>query len=157
MPSLREVYYNVCSDILDAVVNDLVEYIKELMKEKVYEEVYDRYDPSQYERRFDDGGTSDIRNYTHTIRFYGNKAIINVYNYTKTAYGRDYVDKYIIEGDKYDWENSMIYRMQPYPRDFIGAVMNDIKNNKDVRKILESKLKIKASSYWTSGLYSYIL
>ncbi|WP_291567007.1 MULTISPECIES: hypothetical protein [unclassified Clostridium] len=145
MPSLREVYNNVYNDVLDGIVDELVKYIKELMKEKVESEVYDRYDPTgeaRYERRMENGGLSDIRNYSHTIKLDGNTATINIYNDTEIAKGEDYLDEYIIEG-KYNWRNSEIYKMQPYPRDFIGAVMNDIKNNKSVRRMLESKLKNK--------------
>ena len=140
MSNLPEVYDNIRRDIIDAFLNEFVIYVKEILRENVLDE-YDKYTPSAYPRRKDKGGMSDVGNYTHTVKLTNDGIILNIYNDTKTDNGEDYLDRYIIEGDKYTWKNSRIYDMQPFPRDFIKATIEDLQNNSNLRKILESKLR----------------
>ena len=143
MPSLEQVYKNICDDLIRILTNDLVRYIKELMQEKIDEEVYDKYDPDSYMRRYDNGGLHDINNIKHELEFTNNGVIIKVFDDAKTDDGADYLDKYIIEGDKYTWENSRIYNQMPFERNYIDATMQSLIGNKQVQKIIKDALNRK--------------
>lgn len=143
MPKLEEVLKNLQCDILNLIADDLTDYIKNVIQEKVYSEVYDKYEETRYPRRYENEGLGDISLYEHELVFTSSGVIIRVKNNTLTDDKTDYLDKYIIEGDKYSWKNSRIYKMQPYKRDFIDATMKQLVHNRQIQNIIKTKLKTK--------------
>lgn len=50
-----------------ALLTHVAPAVKEEMRAQVYEKVYDAYEPKLYERRYDEDGLGDIRNYEASV------------------------------------------------------------------------------------------
>jgi len=122
------------------VEKNVAPIIVETMREHVETDVYNTYTPTQYERRMNDGGLIDHRN--HKVDMNYTTHTVTVSNETKGIDGEILVDK-IVYGDDYDWEYSEIYKMQPYPRDFIGGAKDDLLRSKTHIEALKFGLKNK--------------
>ena len=107
--------------VRDTMENEAFGYARSCILAKVMTEVYDKYKPTEYERRYDEGGLSDYRNIEIEERNYdagGGRYEIGVRNLTEGIDGEGPIDTVIEEGVGYTWKGSRIYAMQPYPRPF---------------------------------------
>jgi len=83
----------------------------------------------------------------YSIDIEGNKIIIRLINNTLgnddyKYHSNDYIDLIIAKGNGYTWENSNIYNMQPYPRNFYETATQLLKDG-DVRNTIIRELKSK--------------
>lgn len=121
---------------------EIISIIKEVMREVIIETVYNKYDAS-YNRRYDDGGFSDITNYNYKIEVNGNYASITMFNDTKGVNTKNDLDTVIYYGNAYDWINSDIYKLQPYPRNWIEETVKKLYESGELVKRLKDRLSKK--------------
>lgn len=121
---------------------EIQEIVKDTIREVIMDEVYDKYEPSQYERRYDNDGFSDKRNYVCKINVSNNYVSVSIFNDTTANgdNGDDYLDEIIYRGDMYTWEGSRIYQMMPYPRNWINESVNRLYDNGELMKRIGKKL-----------------
>lgn len=116
------------------------EKVKDEMIEAIQTEVYNGYDSkakNPYPRRYERGGLIDRSNIQGTWQ----GDVFAMRNMTK---GRDqdiYIDEVIIGGTGYTWIGSEIYKMQPYPRDFIEETIKRLERNKAHIEAFKSGMK----------------
>lgn len=144
--NLKSQYEKITATIIQAVTEStVIDYIYDVLQDAIEQIVYEAYKGS-YQRRHNVGGLADKKFFDFTVdKVSDNKMIINVYTNVKTN-GRnksDYLDKIIVEGDSYDWENSEIYKMQPFPRDFYEYAENELRSDPTFKKLLADSLKKK--------------
>ena len=123
----------------ESLQNEVAEIVKQEMIEAINKSVYDAYIPSQYTRRGTKGGFKDIRNLRSSVE----DGELKVWNITR-AVGDDkgqYLDKILVDGDKYTWGYSRIYQSQPLPRDFIQATYNRLIQSKAHKEALKTALQ----------------
>lgn len=129
-------------------------YIKQAMEKVANKNVIDRVmdgvnwfyseytsnakDP--YQRRGEAGGLADRSN----IKINWIDDTLHVRNTTPTAnIGRHsgMVDQYVIPGDRYTWQGSEIYRMQPFERDFYTRAVEMLISGAEYRNALRDELR----------------
>lgn len=143
--NLQDLYKEWRNTINDTVVEVVPPIMKEKMEQAIFE-VYLAYNPTEYIRRMEDGGLLDEDNLKHTIEIEDNKIIIKLVNDTMTNTdepnnsGYQYLDKLIVEGDQYTWEESKIYKKQPFPRDFYART-TEMLEEYDIRNKIINELK----------------
>ena len=144
-------YDKIVAEIKQTVIDDCLKLMYEKMQEMVYKTVYNEYSPTQYIRRYDsNGGLGDIGTYDFEIdNVNSNGFVLRMYsnatgneNYNGNLVDEP-IDECIVEGDKYSWEDSGIYKAQPYPRDFYKATLDSLIDNGLLYGILIDKLKSK--------------
>lgn len=124
--------------------NECKKYFFELMTQSIEEEVYDQYTPTQYERRREDGGLIDERNYNYSVKF--NKDGITVYmkNITRGVGRAFMIDEGIVTGKGfYDWTESAIYKRQQaggFPRDFYTYMEVLVEDDDKFKNIIKKQM-----------------
>lgn len=155
MPTFKKMK-DVMSYVQRNVINvlsseEIQEIVKNIMRDVILEEVYNSYmsdADNPYTRRYDNGGFSDTDNYVCKVEVKGNFVSLSIFNDTKGnedysgSSSSYYIDKVIYDG-KYTWENSDIYKMQPYPRDWIQETIRRLYNSGELMKRLSKKLSAK--------------
>ena len=143
--SLDKLFAHIQKQVTDALQTDVAEDTVELMKEHIQTDVYDKYEPTQYVRRMEDGGLIDDDNYLIEDIDNGVK-ITNITrdNGYATPSDPDRLVTPIVEsGVGYTWRKSKIYQMQPYPRPFVRNTAKDLEEGKlkeSMKKALEKRL-----------------
>lgn len=103
----------------------------EVMSQAVIDVVYAAYEPTQYDRRGDEDGLSDVRNMGITdFGINGNGDVfITFENLTEGAdsMAGKYITDTIVEGRKDDWNNSN--GVWSEPRDFISETARRLQAN----------------------------
>lgn len=124
----RMVVKQLQNDLKSASDNELKEEMMNAMRDSVYKRVYSAYTPTQYIRRAEKNGLADTSKYITKVYKYGG-AVTTKLTLDFTDNGKDIVS--IVEnGTGYDWVNSEIYKMQPYPRQFVDEAIEDILNDR---------------------------
>lgn len=145
--SIDDMIYKTKGLVHQALSSDeIIDLIKETMSEAVEEVVYATYESTAftpYERRENEGGLSDVRNYKHEITITPDMFKIRVYNNTPSMGKEKDLSTLIINGIGYDWENSDIYKMQPYPRDFIKVALRELIESGKLKRLIKQKLESK--------------
>jgi hypothetical protein len=111
----------IINDLNKAIVAclevDISQIAGECIQYRVEEDVYPLYTPTQYERRKRNGGIADPFMYsynvdpsTQTLRVSDNRREVGV----------------VESGVGYQWTESAIYAMQPYPRPYFNKAEQDI-------------------------------
>lgn len=124
--------------------NECKKYFFELMTQSIEEEVYDQYTPTQYERRREDGGLIDERNYNYSVKF--NKDGITVYmkNITRGVGRAFMIDEGIVTGKGfYDWTESAIYKRQQaggFSRDFYTYMEVLVEDDDKFKNIIKKQM-----------------
>lgn len=141
----NEGFYNrIVNDIKETIVNDCVKLMYEKMQEMVYRTVYGAYQPTVYQRRYENGGLADMGLYDFQLDINTNGFTIRMYTDVEGADGGNLqgkpLDECIIEGDNYSWVDSQIYQNQPFPRDFYKATFDALIYNGELHYILENEL-----------------
>ena len=135
---LRQLEKRINKDIHDVLYNDVAEVVKDEMTEAIQTSVYDRYSPSQYQRQMDNGGLTDRNNMQSTM--IGDNTLV-VKNIRRDG-DRDVVGV-IIDGTGYTWENSRIYSMQPFPRNFYEETIERLLRSKNHVSAMKKGLRNK--------------
>lgn len=110
--------------------SEIERVMSEVMVQAVVDVVYGHYSPSVYERRMDEGGLSDVRNYG--ITDFGINATGDVFiTFENLTEGNDsmsgkYITDTIVEGRKEDWNKTGEWSE---PRDFIGEAARRLRDN----------------------------
>lgn len=117
--NLKELEKELRKRINNVLDNEVVTVAKENMVEATQTSVYDVYDPKYYVRRLEDGGLLDINN-------------IDVQPVTDGIILRNFTPLDNARGD-YDLDDIIVhgYGTQPFPRDFYGATIENLKDNKE--------------------------
>lgn len=140
-------------EIKDKFYNDLLEtlqeckqYFIEKMQEAVQEAVYDAYTPTQYERRGEEGGLKDPKNFDLQIFFDRDGSIVVfMKNMTTGAGNAFYIDEGIVTGkDFYDWERSYAYYLAQqgkFQRDFYTLMEYTVQDDRQLQMLIERGMK----------------
>lgn len=140
-------------EIKDKFYNDLLEtlqeckqYFIEKMQEAVQEAVYDAYTPTQYERRGEEGGLKDPKNFDLQIFFDRDGSIVVfMKNMTTGAGNAFYIDEGIVTGkDFYDWERSYAYYLAQqgkFQRDFYTLMEYTVQDDRQLQILIERGMK----------------
>jgi hypothetical protein len=117
--------------------------MKDEMVKGIQMEVYARYNPTQYKRRYGNGGLEDKNNMVSNVSVEGNRIYIDLENVTRGAGDNSYqrIDDIIVSGTGYTWRKSNIYKMQPYPRDFYDRTQRIIDQDGKIESLIFSQLK----------------
>ena len=94
-----------------AMAGEMAERVKTAVSEETFETVYPAYDPIQYVRREKHGGLADPDQYEVTM---------DEATHTLTVADNRHEAVVVESGVGYDWMNSRIYAMQPYPRPYFA-------------------------------------
>ena len=140
-------------EIKDKFYNDLLEtlqeckqYFIEKMQEAVQEAVYDAYTPTKYERRGEEGGLKDPKNFDLQIFFDRDGSIVVfMKNMTTGAGNAFYIDEGIVTGkDFYDWERSYAYYLAQqgkFQRDFYTLMEYTVQDDRQLQILIERGMK----------------
>lgn len=137
--------------IISTVEEDVIQYIYEVMQDMVSLIVYNEYSPTQYKRRGEsNGGLGDITTYNYKLDIKKNGFNITVFANTEgdsdepnaDLIGQP-IDEVIVTGKGYSWEQSGIYKNQPYPRDFYKATLDNLILTGALDNIVRQSLKEK--------------
>lgn len=60
--NLNHLFHLMSKEIEKTLMDDVAKEVKKEEKKKIEREVYDKYEPTTYERKYDDGGLSDLEN-----------------------------------------------------------------------------------------------
>ena len=120
---------NEINDGITQIMNGtILEQVKIYLAASVYRHVYELYDidednPNSYKRRKENGGLADKNKYyvltdeggsdEHTIQLADPRPEVGV----------------VESGEGYEWYNSRIYRMQPFPRPYFSKVDEEIQTS----------------------------
>ena len=140
-------------EIKDKFYNDLLEtlqeckqYFIEKMQEAVQEAVYDAYTPTKYERRGEEGGLKDPKNFDLQIFFDRDGSIVVFMKNMTTGVGNAfYIDEGIVTGkDFYDWERSYAYYLAQqgkFQRDFYTLMEYTVQDDRQLQILIERGMK----------------
>ena len=128
-------------ECFEIVFEDLA---KESMGLAISKEVYAKYRPMLYKRRRNqNGGLADPSNFDVQIFQQDNGNIVGIVKNTARGVGKAFeMDEVIVSGMGYDWEDSKIYHMQPFPRDFYSATIERIEASRwkyRVRRLMNQR------------------
>ena len=146
---IREQFYN---DLLDTVRVDCKQYFINKMQEAVQEAVYDAYTPTQYERRMDDGGLSDPKNFDLEMFLDRDGAVTIFMKNMTTGKGRAfYIDEGIVTGkDFYDWERSQAYYLAQqgkFQRDFYTLMEYKVYYDDELKQLIRRGMEKRGWKY----------
>ena len=115
------------TDIDTVLLNEVAETAKQYLQSSILENVYDAYAPTQYERRYSDGGLADPENFVESIAGEHTLEITDIASGNRSQPGpwTDDLDDTIERGEPYLWLKSRIAEMQPYPRPFYKPAEDD--------------------------------
>lgn len=120
--------------IITAICRDVIKnVVSELHKQAIQTEVYDAYDPTQYNRQYNNGGLIDDDNFDWDVHLDNDSVTLlmkNITNPVNRNISSDDLMNIIESGIGYDWENSNIYKSMPYPRRFIQKTRELIEENR---------------------------
>lgn len=117
--NLKELEIELKKRINNALNNEVADAAKENMVEAIQTTVYDAYNPAHYERRLKNGGLlcSDF---------------IDVQPIEDGIFLRNFAP---LDNARGDWDLDDIivhgYGQQPFPRDFYGSTVDNLKENKE--------------------------
>lgn len=115
-----EVHEMFMQDLLECFEEVFVDLARESMKQSIKHNVYSKYRPGAYVRRRENGGL--IADENIFVEVYRDKTTGNIIGYVKNiteGVGNAYeLDEVIESGIGYDWEDSKIFNLQPFPRPF---------------------------------------
>ena len=115
-------------DIADSLETIKVSDIEDSMINAIHSVVYNAYAPTQYKRRYENGGLGDKRNIVGEPTINGlNEVELVIRNVAKGSEQTSIeIDQIIVEGVGYTWTESGIYRRQPFPRDFYAETRLEV-------------------------------
>ena len=137
--SLTEMYNKFKDDAIDTVNDIAPPIMKDSMVEAIKIEVYAKYDPSEYERRYNRCGLADKINMKHDLIITDKSVKIMLVNYAKgnsrvgdNSY--EHIGDIIVSGQGYTWTRSEIYHTQ-LKRDFYTVTEELLKETNILNEI----------------------
>lgn len=129
--ALREliVFQNRLSKAIDnSLINEVQETVITAMHENIETEVYGKYNPTRYSRKRSNGGLLDRKNISTNLYYGLHELMIKNVRKSNLSDRKSIVNvtEIIESGNGYNWKNSNIYHMQPFPRPFHEKTENDI-------------------------------
>lgn len=142
----RQIMDKFFEDLLDVIEKDCEKYFIEKMQESVQEVVYDAYEPTYYQRREEDGGLKDPRNYSMKVFLDRNGTVcVFIKNLTRGVGKAYYIDEGIVTGKNfYDWERSKAYKLANsggFSRDFYTYMEYTVVNDNELKKLINRGMK----------------
>ncbi len=127
--NLESLFQHLETQIQDVMEHEVADTAKEIVRDAVQEDVYDVFTPKFYTRRMENGGMSDMDNYSVEEIKNG----IAIRNNTPLDNGRDTprLDEIVVYGKG---------RM-PFPRDFYSGAFGMLERSKAHISALKSGLK----------------
>lgn len=120
------------NDVDQVLLTHVAPAVKDEMQTQIYDKVYAAYDPTQYERRYDNGGLADKSNMQESVE----AGLMTLHVVNLTTGNEEYADSeewdpglitdIIEKGVGYHWRHSRIYSQQPYPRPFINETEKEV-------------------------------
>lgn len=101
---ISEILLEFKKDMLRAVDGKVNNKIKQIYKEEV-DEAYNEYEPTSYQRRYDNNGFGDESNFDEDISLSNSGINYTLTNEAKPSYQSQYRLDEIIEEGKYNWKN----------------------------------------------------
>lgn len=106
--------------IRNALASEVADVARDTMSDHVQSDVYDKYTPSQYVRSGDlykDIKTTMVNDNTLTIE-----------DDARDEESGRYIAPVVEDGVGYEWTDSRIYNMQPFPRPFVENTAKALEN-----------------------------
>jgi hypothetical protein len=123
--------------IRTALATEVSDIAKETMSDHVMSDVYNKYTPSQSPKGY--VRTGDLYKDIQTTMIDDNTLTIeNVAKDEET--GRMYAS-IVDEGIGYEWKDSRIYQMQPYPRPFVENTFKELADGKAKQALIDGLKK----------------
>ncbi|MEC0210239.1 hypothetical protein P4H70_14975 [Paenibacillus ehimensis] len=119
--NLADLFKHINAQTSKALQDEVATTIKQQMHEVIEDVTYEQYTPESYIRTHE---LSDTKNMEVTVIDNNTIQIIN----TRHDGDRD-VARIVAEGIGYSWQNSAIYRAQPFERNFYEDTINFLKHN----------------------------
>lgn len=132
--SLSELENYLKKYVMNGLESDVAEVIKDEEVEKVISEVYEKYEPIEYERRFDANGLADRDNMIEEVDDLGQYILLGVTNMTTGSDEEEYIAPIVEYGHgKYgDYDYYSIAKDKSFasPRPFQRATIDELEENK---------------------------
>lgn len=144
--NLKELEKELYKRINIALDTDVADTVKDVMTDHIIQDVYDKYDPTAYQRRYNDGGLLDSENIVATIGDDGELLVQNVTmgsgtyyipNIKKTFTSAN-ADKFITPVIEYGKGYDVV---DIEPRPFIQNTHDDLEQNHYHTEALKRSLK----------------
>lgn len=133
--------------INSALEKEVAQQARKTMKEAIQDIVYDKYEPTEYDRLYDDsratyGGTEYGLQHDESIYTGLNtdgELLVRSTRRDPDSPSKD-IPSIIEYGTGYDWEDSRIYARQPFPRPFHAETAKRLDKEELAKKALEKGL-----------------
>jgi hypothetical protein len=119
--------------IRKSLANEVADVARDTMSDHVKSDVYDVYEPSQYER------TGDLYKDISTTMKNDNTLIVK--NESRDEESGRLIAPVVEYGVGYEWEESRIYNMQPFPRPFVENTAKELEKGKAKNALAEGLRK----------------
>jgi hypothetical protein len=119
--------------IRKSLANEVADVARDTMSDHVKSDVYDVYEPSQYER------TGDLYKDISTTMKNDNTLIVK--NESRDEESGRLIAPVVEYGVGYEWEESRIYNMQPFPRPFVENTAKELEKGKAKHALAEGLRK----------------
>ena len=144
--NLKELEKELYKRINIALDTEVADTVKDVMTDHIIQDVYDTYEPTAYQRRYDDGGLLDPDNIIATLGNNGemlvqNVAMGNEYYYIpsiKRSFQSANVDNFIAPIIEYGKGYDVV---DIFPRPFIQNTHDDLEENHYHTQAMKQSLK----------------
>lgn len=105
-------------DAIDRTMQtDVADDVKLVLAESVEQNVYEKYTPTGYTRRGNkNGGLADPS--VMEVRYSPTEHLLEVQDMSRDEFSGRLIAPVVEIGEGYEWEDSQIYKKQPFPREF---------------------------------------
>jgi hypothetical protein len=118
--TLAELEKYLNEKIRKSLANEVADVARETMSEHVMSDVYAKYQPTQYQR------TGDLYKDVKTTMV--DDTTLMVEDVAKDEETGRLIAPIVNEGVGYEWKDSKIYNMQPFPRPFVEETAKELEN-----------------------------
>ena len=144
--NLKELEKELYKRINIALDTEVADTVKEVMTDHIIQDVYDAYEPTAYQRRYDDGGLLDPDNIIATLGNNGEMLVQNItlgseYYYIpsiKRSFRSANADKFISPIIEYGIDYDVV---DVFPRPFIQNTHDDLAQNHYHTQAMKQSLK----------------
>jgi hypothetical protein len=131
--SLKDLEKYLNDKIRNALAKEVADVARNTMSDHVKSDVYDVYEPSQYQR------TGDLYKDISTTMKNDNTLIVK--NEARDEESGRLIAPVVEYGVGYEWEESRIYNMQPFPRPFVENTAKELEKGKAKHALAEGLRK----------------
>ena len=136
-------------DVDQVLLTHVAPVVKDEMQAQIYDKVYSAYSPTQYVRRYDEGGLADKANMQESVD--AGQMTLHVVNLTTgneeyadspDGFDSGFITDIIEKGVGYRWRKSEIYQNQPFPRPFLNETEKEVIRDGSVERCLAEGLSV---------------